>query len=429
MTAPTTASGIEALRALLPPDRACPPEQYMLDGVTPALALRPQTREETAALLAAADTAGLVVSPLGARTSVALGRPLATYDVALDTTGLDRVVEYEPNDLTVTVEAGMTLARLQQVLGEHGQYLPADPPPDDRVTIGGLLATARPGAWRGHVPGQRDLVLGVRVATPEGMVTHSGGRVVKNVSGYDLHRMHTGALGAFGVIVEATFKLAPLPAGTRTFAVQCATLEQAGEIAFRLWDEALPLRALSLLAPGAAQAAGLAVMPHVLVECMGGEAALARCTEAITRAAVLGRANGGDALESDAAWRTLRLLAGGGAAGSHVVLRIGVPSSRVAATVEAATAAGYTAWGHLAAGSVLAHAPLLDATAVHADAVHALREQAHAVGGFLQVESASAALRLAVDPFASGDLGLLRALKREFDPRGTLNRGRWHEDV
>ena len=426
MTAPTTGLSIEAL---LEPDRACPPEQYALDGVTPALAFRPQTREETATLLAAADAAGLVVAPLGARTSVALGRPLARYDVALDTTGLDRLVEYEPNDLTVTVEAGMTLARLQQVLGEHGQYLPADPPPDDRVTIGGLLATARPGAWRGHVPGQRDLILGVRVATPEGTLTHSGGRVVKNVSGYDLHRMHTGALGALGLIVEATFKLAPLPAGTRSFAIDCATLEQADDIATRLWDEALPLRALSLLAPAAAQAAGLATLPHVLVECVGGEAALARCAEAVKRAAVLGRATGGDALDSDAAWRTLRLLAGGGSAAGHVVLRIGVPSSHLAAAVDAATAAGYTAWAHLAAGSVLAHAPLLDATAVHAEAVRELREQAHAAGGFLQIESAPTALRVAVDPFASGDLGLMRALKHEFDPRGTLNRGRWHEDV
>lgn len=428
MTAPASLS-LEAMRALLAPDRAAPPEQYALDGVTPALAFRPETREEVVSLVAAADQAGLAVAPLGARTAVALGRPLVRYDVALDTTALDRVVEYEPNDLTVTVEAGMTLARLQQVLGEHGQYLPADPPPDDRVTIGGLLATARPGAWRGHVPGQRDLILGVRVATPEGTLTHSGGRVVKNVSGYDLHRMHTGALGTLGVIVEATFKLAPLPAGTRSFAIECATLEQAGEIAYRLWDEALPLRALSLLAPAAAQAAGLSATAHVLIECMGGDAALARCTEAVKRAAVLGRAGGGDALESDSAWRTLRLLAGGGSAGGHVVLRIGAPASRVAATVEAATAAGYTAWGHLAAGSILAHAPLLDATEVHAEAIRSLRVQAESAGGFLQIESVSAALRLAVDPFASGDLALLRALKHEFDPHGTLSPGRWHQDV
>lgn len=428
MTAPTTASGVEVLRALLPPDRLREPDRYALDGVTPSLALRPVTRDEVATLLAAADKAGLAIAPQGARTSVTLGRPLARYDVALDLTGLDRLVEYEPNDLTVTIEAGMTLARLQEVLGEHGQYLPADPPPDDGVTIGGLLATARPGAWRNHVPGERDLVLGVRVATPEGTVTHSGGRVVKNVSGYDMHRMHTGALGAFGVIVEATFKLAPRPAGTRSFAVQCATLEQAADIAFRLWDEALPLRALSLIAPAAAQTGGLEPATYVLVECMGGEAALGRCAEAVKRAAVLGRATGGDALADDASWRALRTLAGG-ASPDDVVMRVGVPSSKVASVVEAATAAGYTAWGHLAAGSVLAHAPLLGAEAVHARAITTLREQARGLGGFLQIESGSPALRRAIDPFASGDLGLLRSLKHEFDPRGTLNRGRWHEDI
>ncbi len=416
-----TVGGAGAVREALPAARERPAADYPIDGALPGYAFRPDTRDEAAALLAAANEARQAVVPQGGRTALRLGRPLTAYDVALDTAGLDRVVAYEPEDLTVTVEAGMTLAKLQAVLGERGQYLPVDPPPGDSVTIGGLLATARPGAWRGHLPAARDLVLGATVATAEGALVKSGGRVVKNVSGYDLHRMHTGALGAFGVLVEASFKVAPLPPGQRTFALRCAHLEQAAEIAFALWDQSLPLRALSLLAPAAAEAAGLPAAPHVLLECAGAEAVIARTGEAVRVQAVLLRAAGGDQ-PGDGPWARLRALAGD--VGEGVVLRLGVPASKLTSAIGAATEAGCIAWGHVAAGSVIARAPGLDTAAVER-----LRAHAEEAGGFLQIESAEASLRLAVDPFGAGERELVRALKRQFDPHGTVNRGRWMEDV
>lgn len=413
----TVERGIEGV---LPADRQRTAGDYPVDGVVPRWAFRPESREEVAALLRAADEHGLVVVPQGARTAMRLGRPIEAYDVALDTRALGRVVAYEPEDLTVTVEAGMTLAALQQVLGERGQYLPVDPPPDDGVTVGGLLATARPGAWRGHVPAARDLVLGATVATPEGTLVTSGGRVVKNVSGYDLHRMHTGALGAFGVIVEASFKVAPLPSGGRTFALRCAHLEQASELAFALWDQALPLRALSVLSAAASEAAGLPLAPHVLLEGVGGEAVLARVAAAVKTQAVLLHAPGGEE-PGDEPWRRLRELAG---VEDGVVLRLGVPASRVGTTVESATEAGCVAWGHLASGAVLATAATMTP-----EAVEALRDEARAAGGFLQIEAANPSLRRAVDPFGAGDAELTRALKTQFDQHGTINRGRWMEGV
>ncbi len=417
MTAPPA---VDAVRDALPRERERPADQYPIDGATPTLAVRPQRREELAALLATAADASLAVVPQGGRTALALGRPLSRYDVALDVRGLDRVVAYEPDDLTVTVEAGMTLEALQTRLAEHGQYLSVDPPPDNGVTVGGLLATARPGAWRGHLPGQRDLVLGVTVALPDGALVSSGGRVVKNVSGYDMHRMHTGALGAFGVIVEASFKLAPLPPATRTVAVRCATMAQAEAVAFDLWDRALATRAISLLSPQAAAAAALPPEAHALVEFAGAGAAVDRSLDELNDVAAAAHAQHAEEISGEA-WTSLRALAGDDGA---VVMRLGVPPSALAATIEAATDAGCTAWGHLAAGSVLTHAPSLDAAVVRT-----LRETAAAAGGFLQLEAAPASLRRVVDPFDANERELVRSLKQQFDRSGTLNPGRWMDGV
>jgi glycolate oxidase FAD binding subunit len=427
----------DTVRDALPSARECEASDYPIDGLLPGYAFRPETRDEVATLLAAATDARQCVVPQGARTALRLGRPLAAYDVALDTTGLDRLVAYEPEDLTLTVEAGMTLARLQALLGERGQYLPVEPPPSDHVTIGGLLAPARSGGWRGHLPAARDLVLGATVATAEGTLVKSGGRVVKNVSGYDMHRMHAGALGAFGVIVEASFKLASLPPAHQSFAIRCTHLEQAAEAAYAFWDAALPLRALSLLAPAAAHAAGLdaASSPspvpgegeegdppaaYVLLECAGNEAVIARTKDAVHKQAVLLRATAADVID-DAPWTNLRALAGSEDA---TVLRLGVPASKLVAAINAATDAGCTAWGHLASGAVIATAPHLDAATVRQ-----LRAHAAEARGFLQVESAPASLRAEVGPFGPGERDLVRALKQQFDPHGTINRGRWMEGV
>ena len=405
------------------------PAAYPIDGKTPEQAWRAGSAEEVAALLAQAAAAGQVVSPQGGRTALSLGRPLDRYDVALDLSGLDRAVAYEPDDLTVTVGAGMSLRTLQSMLAEYGQYLPVDPPPDGRVSIGGLLATARPGAWRGQLPAARDLLLGATVATPSGELVRTGGRVVKNVSGYDLHRLHTGALGVFGVIVEASFKLATLPPATRSLAVPRERVEDAAALAFELRELALPQRALSVLSPQAAVVAGLEARAHVLLEMMGDEAALDRCAAAIDERA------GGAAIEPPAgAWDRLRALAG---SDPGVVLRLGVPASEVAATLAAIEATGDTetgdsetsgtggivAWGHLTAGSVIAAGG-----AIEASDVIALRARAEQHGGFLQIEAGPPELRAEVDPFGEGERALVRALRRQFDPGRTINRGRWEAE-
>jgi len=411
--APTDA--IAAIRDALSTGTEREAGDYAVEGRTPAAAFEPASRDELASALRIAGEGSLTVVPQGSRTAISFGRPLDAYDIALDTRGLRRTVEYVPDDLTVTVEAGRRLAGLQAELAEHGQYLTVDPPPSDDVTIGGLLATARPGAWRGLMPAARDLILGMRVALPSGEVISSGGRVVKNVTGYDLQRLHTGALGAFGVIVEATFKIAPLPTASRTLVATAPTVTAATATAHRIWDASPALRALTVLTPEAASHLGLASQPAVLLELIGTPSGVDRSARDLASAVTLSEAEPG-------AWHALRSLHGGTPgtpeAEANTVLRIGVPPTRVGAIIEAVTAQGGLAWAYLAAGSVIARFETLDAAAV------VLRTTAEEQGGFLVVESGPAVLRAAIETPA-GDPTLVRALRDQFDLRRTINRGRW----
>jgi len=415
-----TSADIDSLRDAIPHDLLVDAAPFDVDGALPRLAARPATPGQLADLLRQASEAGAAVTPQGGRTALELGRPLDRYDLAIDTTALNRVVEYAPEDLTITVQAGITLRSLQAVLGEYGQYLPVNPPPNDGVTIGGLLATARSGAWRGHLPAARDLVLGATVAMADGTLAMSGGRVVKNVSGFDMHRLHTGALGALGVIVGASFKVSPQPASHRTMAFRCATIADAGALALGIWEQNLAVRAITVLGPAAASALDLDAAPAVLIEFAGVEDATAR---SVGRATELAReTSAGAASAEDALWSRLRSLGGEGA--GVVVARAGVPATSVAALVEDAESQGFAGWGHVAAGAVW-----MRSEEAEASQLEMIRTRAEAMQGFLQLEAAPRALREQIDPFGGTERELVRALKERFDATGTLNPGRWMPGV
>ena len=186
--------------------------EYAIDGKTPGVVARPTSPQEISEAMSVASQHGLSVSPLGGRTRTGLGNPPESLDLAIDMTGVDQVLAHNAADLTATVEAGITVSRLQEVLAEHGQFLAIDPPLPDRATIGGSLAVgwSGPMTWQNWSP--RDIVIGMRTVMADGTVTKTGGQVVKNVSGYDMARMHIGALGTLGIIAEVSFKLTPLPA-------------------------------------------------------------------------------------------------------------------------------------------------------------------------------------------------------------------------
>ena len=257
-----TSALLDSLSSYLPKNRLLRGErvqQYEVDGLRPAAVALPESIDEVSAVLAASGRQRAAVVPWGGGTAMALGNLPRAHDVSLVTRLLNRVVEYEPADLTLTVQAGITMAALAEELRRHGQFLPLDAPDD--ATLGGVLATGAFGPRRHAYGPVRDWVLGVRVVHADGRVTKAGGRVVKNVAGYDMTKLYLGSLGTLGVIVEASLRVTPLPAAEETWAAVCPSSTEAARLALDVASRGLRLGALTVAGPlgpdGPLAAAGL----------------------------------------------------------------------------------------------------------------------------------------------------------------------------
>jgi glycolate oxidase FAD binding subunit len=183
---------------------------FRLDGLRPAAAVFPEQPEQAAELLALAAEQRWGVVPWGGGHGIAAGQPPARYDVALSLSRLERVVDHDTENLTLTAEGGMALAEANRQAGAAHQLLPLGMPAE-RNTLGGIVAAARPVPKRLLYGDVRDLLIGIRVALPDGSLVRYGRKVIKNVAGYDMNKLFLGSQGMLGVIVETTFKLFPLP--------------------------------------------------------------------------------------------------------------------------------------------------------------------------------------------------------------------------
>ncbi len=245
---------------------------YAVDGMTPGMVVRPPTIEALSDVVGMANEEGLSIIPIGGGTQRSLGNPPRRYDMALDTRGLDRLIQFEPADLTVTVEAGMSLAELDRTLAAQGQFLPLEVPRPKDATVGGMLAAATVGPLGLSYGFPRDWLIGVKVVNADGRITKGGGQVVKNVTGYDMNKVYTGSLGTLGVIVEASFKVAPKPGATSTLTAGFSSLKGAMEGALGLLEGYGGPNALFLLNADAAEWLGFETRGYlVLARFLGRE--------------------------------------------------------------------------------------------------------------------------------------------------------------
>jgi len=209
-------------------------EKDAIDGIVPKLIVEPPDTQTLAEILAWASERQQSVLVRGGGTKITWGPLPSKLDVVLSTRHLNAVLNHRYGDLTATVEAGATLATVNDRLSQHGQWIPLDPFLENQATIGGIVATNDAGPRRHRHGSPRDLIIGVTLARVDGRCTKAGGAVVKNVAGYDLSRLLTGSFGSLAVILSASFKLAPQPHSSRTVVVKASSLSELGMIAMAL---------------------------------------------------------------------------------------------------------------------------------------------------------------------------------------------------
>jgi glycolate oxidase FAD binding subunit len=391
--------------------------------------VEPATEEEVASVLAFADREGLKVLVRGGGTQLDCGLPPVGGDILLSTSRLDAVLEHEPHDQTISVQSGIRLADLQTYLAQARQWLAIDPPLPDAATIGGIISTNISGARRLRFGAVRDQIIGIRVVLADGTIAKGGGKVVKNVAGYDLAKLFCGALGTLGVVVAASFRLYPLPGSRRTITFTSSSPALLCELALKVNSSTLVPTAIDLLGPGEAERwCTLAIRFE-----SGVPAAVEDQSAAVVELAgeLAGSAHVLAAEEEASFWRSADDWSRRAPdEASTLVLKASLLPSTVspwlAGLDSAAAAAGIALrWrAHLGHGTV--YARISGAGEPLTGVVDAVRTLAQAEQGSLVVQSAPDELVRSLDVWGTiAAAPLMRRVKARFDPNSTLNPGRY----
>ncbi len=401
--------------------------RWAMDGLQPALAVRPGDAEQVGAVLRLCGEACAAVVPWGGGTAIEVGNPPRAAPVALLTDRLCGLIEHDAANLTVTVGAGMTLGALDGVISGQGQFLPMEPPRAERATAGGAVAVNLNGPRRAHCGSARDLVIGARAAQADGTLIKAGGKTVKNVAGYDMCKLLVGSMGTLGVLTELTLRLLPVPETSRTVAVWGDDPSDLLRLSGRVLASPLLPAAVTVVDAVAAGALGRNAA-GLLVRATGFEAAVARQVRDVTAWAAQADLDA-ETLEGEAEgalWQAIRDFAW---VGDGIAIRVTVPSGdvpavfgRLRSTLPAST--GVVA--HAASGTIWIHA---DPAGFTAAALGAVREISAGHSGNVLVARAPRGVKASGDVWAPvpppRTLEIMRAIKQAFDPNGILNPGRF----
>jgi glycolate oxidase FAD binding subunit len=387
-------------------------------GVQPKLVIEPGTETDLAEVLRLSNEAGLAVIPRGGGTKLGWGNSPTRGDLILSTARLTTILEHAWADLTVSVEAGCTIQRLQETLAQHGQRLALDPLWPKRATIGGVLSTNDSGALRLRFGALRDLIIGATIALPDGTLASSGGKVVKNVAGYDLPKLVTGALGTLGVITRAVFRLHPLPRNTRSFSVSAAGAEETQRFVLAVQNSKLAHTSLQSRFSGDTRP-----LSDILFE--GTEAGLAAQEAQLRKLAApmsVSAASTSTWIGREELWRFSDPRSG-------TIAKIGILPANFARTIDLMERTANThqvRWKALLYATGLGWLRLEGKPSSLRDALQKLRVELQGQNGSLVALHRPEKMP-AFD--AWGDAGdafpLMRAVKQQLDPKNTLNPGRF----
>jgi glycolate oxidase FAD binding subunit len=410
-----------SVRSLLAEANARPPtaSDPDIDGMKPSLVLEPGSAEAAAATLSFCHREGLAVVPCGGTTRLHVGNLPSRLDCYLRSIHLSGVVSYQPGDLTVSVEAGTPFRELQSALAEGKQFIPWDPAAADRATVGGLLAAGEPGMRRAPGARPRDLLLGFHALLADGTAVAAGGRVVKNVSGYELTKLLVGSRGTLAFLTRVHLRVRPLPETTLTVAASFDDPKRLAADLSSLRAAVAPPEVVAVLDP--AVVASLSLAGWVLLLRFEGIAEEAsgdwRKAEGLLRADEVTRLEGP---EADEVWRRLRDFPSpaSGSEGECVVLGQTLPSDamRLAATWQSqGPVVAYPEAGRIYTKT---HEP---------EGYFHLLETALDLSGNAILESGPQALKSQVDVFGETPrgFGLMSKIKEKMDPKNILSPGRF----
>ena len=389
---------------------------FSIGDTKPKLVCRPHSAEDIAAALRLCIEAEAAVIPWGGGTAMAIGNPPRQADVVIETRKLNRVIEHDHANLTATLQGGMTLSALQTVLAPQRQFVPLDPPFPEHATVGGTVATNPNGPRRSYYGSVRDLVIGMRVVLASGEQIKAGGKVVKNVAGYDLCKLFVGSLGTLGIITEVTLRMAPIPENAATL-IASGTLTQAEQFSDELFSSPLLPAAVFLLNDGDTEQWRLAVW------CEGFEKTVGRHLRDLGNIAARVGMNTTplEGEHHDGFWikpRDFPLQP------DRLTYRVTLPRAKIFDFIgRAQNWAGMKLSSDLAAGTVWLALPAHRSSLEKFVELIELARQQH---GHAVVLAAPAELKQGVEVWGPSPttISLQREIKRQFDPKGLLNPGR-----
>ncbi len=413
-------------------------ERAAVDGVLAKAVVRPGTPQEVAAVLRFAHASGLVVVAAGGFTQQRTGATPPGVDLVLETTRLTAVEHYDAGDLTIGVGAGTTVAQVGEMVAANRQILPLDVARAEKATVGGALATAAHGPLKQGYGGVRDYCIGVRFVTADGKLAKGGGRVVKNVAGYDLMKLLIGSYGTLGIIVGASFKLFPRPAQTRTWICEFAGLREALEFRDTMLQSPLAPLCLELVSPHAqmllADSGRASEAWHICVRGGGSDAVLGRYRKELG-SAVAREIEGEEEMRF---WRGARDFSATvfERQRNAMLVEVNVPLQSAEGAILAATQAGMNdsfvcaVMGRAGVGTFLvALLPVATdppAAMLYANAISALRCGLPRDGSAIVLGCPrEAKAHFSVWGSTPTDVDCMRAIKRAMDEKDILNRGRF----
>jgi len=391
-----------------------------IDGLRPAILVKPGTRGEVAQCLEACARSGANVIPAGMMTWLECGNPVRSAQVVLSLSRMNRVVDYFPADLTICVEAGITLSDLNGIVRRENQWLPLDPPGNG--TLGAVVACGSSGPLRFGYGTPREYVIGLRLAHVDGTESKSGGRVVKNVAGYDLNKLYVGSFGTLAVITEVILKLRPVPERSATMLVTASDLLSIQDFASRIMASRLRPASLFVLNHGMSSRLGVATRgPALLVRFVESAAAVA---DQVDRLQTLGddiNCALTTVAEADSVlWPCISGL------DQTVVLKCSVAMSRVVRALELCENHFPECVAAADIGMGLVRIGIQSGDLEIIARIKSLRSDVESIGGTLIIERAPSFIRLEADAWGEPgpEIRIMRSIKQSYDPDSLLSPSR-----